>query len=386
MKKNILGVNKSVFLLGIVSFLTDISSEMIFSVFSIFFTLIIGASVALLGVVEGLADFASSSLDYVSGFISDKTGKRKVFASAGYLFSAAAKAILVFSSAISSAAVFRVIERFGKSFRGPPRDAWIASLSDKKTKGYSFGVHKALDKAGAVVGPFCAYLLLNYFGQNIQTFKLLFKVALAPAILAFLLVFLIKEKKAAPAKKESMFRAYKTLGKDFKHYFYTAGIFSIAYFSFGFLLLKAYSVGFQIKDIVLLYALFNIAFVIVSAPIGKIGDRVGRKRIIAAEYVIYLLMCIGFIFAFSKIHVILLFILFGIFYAIDEGQSRAYITDLEKTRKATAIGAYNFATGIIYLPASVIAGLLWKLNSNYAFGFAALASLAAFVFFVARRK
>jgi len=385
MAKKILGVNKNIFFLGIVSFLTDLSSEMIFSVFSIFFTVILGASTVLLGLIEGLSDFAASSLDYISGFISDRTGKRKALATAGYTFSTIAKTILLVPSSVLAASLFRIVERLGKSFRGPPRDSWLASLADKNNKGYSFGVHKALDKAGAILGPLAAYFIIGWMGQTDSTFSMLFMIALIPAIASVLLLNRVKEKKAEPSKKENIFRVYKKLNKRFKHYFYTTAIFSLAYFSFGFLLLKAYMVGFAIKDVVLLYALFNLAFVIVAAPIGKIGDMIGLKKIIAAEYIIYLIICIWFIFASTKIEIIILFILFGIFYAIDESQSKAYITNLEPNRKGTAIGVYNFATGLVYLPASVIAGFLWSINPNYAFLFAGLISTVSFIFFVRKK-
>src|SRR3989344_2367019 len=150
-------INKNIYLLGIVSFLTDVSSEMIFSVFSIFFTVVLGASTALLGLVEGLSDFASSSLDYISGKWSDQTGKRKRFALWGYGFSTVAKLLLVFFNSIFIASLFRVIERWGKSFRGPPRDAWISSFTTESNRGLSFGIHKALDKTGAIIGPLIAY-------------------------------------------------------------------------------------------------------------------------------------------------------------------------------------------------------------------------------------
>jgi len=190
--KKILGVNKNIFLLGLVSFLTDVSSEMIFSVFSIFFTVILGATTVLLGLIEGLADFSASSLDYISGFFSDKTGKRKRFAAAGYLFSTLAKTILIFTSSTLPAATFRVLERLGKSFRGPPRDAWISSLSSKKTKGFSFGFHKTLDKAGAILGPLIAYFILDNWGSSLATFKTLFIIALIPALAS---VILLRKKK-----------------------------------------------------------------------------------------------------------------------------------------------------------------------------------------------
>ena len=384
-EKTILGVHRDIFMLGLVSFLTDLSSEMIFSVFSIFLTVILGASAALLGIIEGMADFAASSLDYVAGFISDRTGKRKTLAILGYAFSTLAKAIIALQSTLFSAASFRVVERLGKSFRGAPRDAWISSMAVQKNAGFSFGVHKAMDKSGAILGPIVAYFILKRLGETAATFHILFLVALVPAVLSVLLLFFIIEKPAQPTKRENLFRAYRTLGPDFKHYLYSSGIFSLAYFSFGFLLLKAYSVGFAIQSVTLLYALYNVSFVIAAPLFGKLGDRVGRRKIIALGYILYLLMCAGFIFASAKWQIVALFIVFGVFYAIDESQSKAYITDMEKTKRGTAIGAYSFFTGLVYLPASIIAGALWNISPSYAFGFAGVTSAAAFVFFVSRR-
>jgi MFS family permease len=384
--KKVFGVNKNIFLLGIVSFLTDLSSELIFSIFSVFVTVILGASVVILGFIEGISDFASCSLDYISGKISDKTGKRKSITIFGYGFSTLAKLILVFQTTILSAFSFRIIERFGKSIRGPPRDAWIASLTNKNNRGYSFGLHKALDKAGAVLGPLIAYFVLLYLGQTASTFSLLFKIALIPAVLSIVLLFFIKSSPIKPQKRESIFSGLKNSKQELKNYFYSSGIFSLAYFSFSFLLLKAYAVGFQIKEVVLLYALFNLAFVIFSAPIGKIGDKIGRRKIISFGYIAYILMSLGFIFATSKLAVISLFILFGVFYSVDEGQSKAYITDLEQKRRATAIGLYNFIVGIVYIFASIIAGYLWNINPNYAFIFAAAITSIALVVFVFKKK
>jgi len=378
-------INRHVIFLGIVSFFTDISSEMIFSVFSVFFIAVLGASTVLLGLVEGLADFSSSSLDYVAGWLSDRTGKRKMLSVFGYGFSTLSKVLLAVSSTIASASAFRVIERLGKSFRGPPRDAWISSMTVRSNRGLSFGIHKALDKAGAIIGPLIAYLILSSLGSALSTFKLLFIIALVPAAIAVLVLFFIKEEKQLPQKV--VFRnPLRGASREFKRYLASGGIFSLAYFSFGFLLLKAYQTGFLIKDVVLLYALFNIAFVAVSMPIGRLGDIIGRKKIIILGYILYSVMCLGFIFASSKIHTIILFAVFGIFYAIDEGQSAAYISDCEKKRRGSAIGFYSFMTGIIYLPASIIAGYLWKINSNYAFIFAAVFSIGALLFFVLRKK
>jgi MFS family permease len=382
MKKRSFKVHSDILKLGIVSFLTDISSEAIFSVFSIFFTVIIGASASLLGIVEGFADFSASSLDYFAGWLSDKSGKRKKLTLVGYGFSTLAKMSLLVASSATALASFRIIERLGKSFRGPPRDAWLAEVADKSNRGYAFGVHNALDKAGAVLGPILAYFLLASLGQKPGTFRFLFVLAVIAAAGAVLILLLIKDRPGIPHQRENIFKAWKTLSREFKLYLIPASIFSLAYFSFGFLLLRAYALGFAIKDVILLYALFNLSFVIFSIPIGRLGDWIGRKYIITLEYFIYIIMALGFVFATQKWQVIILFLLFGVFYSIDEAQSKAFITDLEEDRRATAIGVYNFVTGLIYLPASVIAGILWIFHPTYAFFFAAIIAFAAMSVFI----
>ena len=375
------GVHPDVLKLGLVSFLTDLSSEMIFSVFAIFFTTIAGASAALLGMVEGFADLSASSLNYFAGWLSDRTGKRKVFALTGYGFSTLAKIILLITSSVFGLSVFRVIERLGKGFRGPPRDAWLSAVADKDTRGYSFGVHKALDKSGAVLGPLMAYGLLSWLGDGASTFRFLFWVALVPALLSIVALSRIKDQPGVQHQRENMFETWQILSPEFKRYLVAAGIFSLAYFSFGFLLLRAHSVGFSVKDIVLLYALFNIAFVIAAPLIGKLGDRFGRARMIMLGYLIYLLMSLGFVFATTQWQIIVLFIIYGVFYAIDEAQSKAFIADLELERRASAIGLYNFVTGLIYLPASLIAGALWLMHPASAFLVAACLAFAALTVF-----
>jgi MFS family permease len=380
-----LGVHVDVLKLGLVSLLTDLSSEMIFSVFAIFFTTIAGASASLLGVVEGAADFSACSLDYVAGWLSDRSGKRKFFALAGYGFSTLAKFILLVTSSVVGLAAFRVIERMGKSFRGPPRDAWLAAVADKSARGYSFGVHKALDKSGAVLGPLIAYLLIAHMGDHASTYRTLFLVALAPAVLSVVVLCFIKDQPGTQHHRENMLRTLKALSPDFKRYLVTAGIFSLAYFSFGFLLLRAHSIGFPVKDIVLLYALFNVAFVLSAPLVGRLGDRWGRACVILLGYLTYLLMSVGFAFATTKSQVIVLFVIYGVFYAIDEAQSKAFIADIEPERRAAAIGAYNFLTGLIYVPASLCAGALWARSPSSSFLVAACLSLAAIVAFAILR-
>jgi len=340
----------------------------------------------LLGLVEGFADFSASSLNYLSGWLSDQSGKRKVFALAGYGFSTLAKIILLVTSSVVGLSVFRVIERLGKGFRGPPRDAWLSAVAEKANRGYSFGVHKALDKTGAILGPLVAYGLLRWLGDEASTFRILFWVALVPALLSLVVLSLIKDQPGTKHRRENMADTWKTLSPQFKRYLITASIFSLAYFSFGFLLLRAHSVGFAVKDIVLLYALFNISFVVAAPLVGKLGDRAGRARIIMLGYLIYVLMSLGFCIRNRENgRSSCFFVIYGVFYSIDEAQSKAFIADIELERRASAIGVYNFVTGIIYLPASLIAGALWLVHPASAFILAACLAFFAILAFVTVR-
>ena len=380
-----LGVHPDVLKLGLVSFLTDLSSEMIFSVFAIFFTTVAGASAALLGLIEGLADLSASSLNYYAGWLSDRSGKRKVFALAGYGFSTLAKVILLVSNSVTGLSLFRVIERLGKGFRGPPRDAWLSSVAGTEKRGFAFGVHKALDKSGAVLGPLVAYGLLTWLGDGAETYKVLFWVAMVPAVLGVVALSLVKDQPAPSRIRENLFATFKQFSPAFKRYLVTAGVFSLAYFSFGFSMLRAHSVGFTVTDTVLLYALFNIACVIAAPLIGKLSDRVGRPHMIMLGYATYAVLSLGFAFATEKWHVVVLFLMYGLFYAIDEAQNKAFIADLEVERRASAMGMYNFVTGMIYLPASLIAGALWLLSPATPFLLASGVALLALAIFSVMR-
>lgn len=373
-----------VFALGIVSFLTDVSSETIFAVLPIYFISVVGGSTLVLGIMEGLADFAASSLDLVSGYASDRTGKRKWFAFSGYALSTLAKSLLLLASSVAGVVAFRVIERLGKSVRGAPRDALLAAMAPKEKRGVSFGIHKALDKAGAVIGPLLAYLALAQFGSTPETFYGLFAAALIPAAIATVVLGVFVKDRAVQVRRRLNIReTLATLGPRYRRYLAATAVFSLGYFSFAFLLLKARSVGFEAQDQALLYGLFNLVFTIVSIPIGRLGDRLGRRLIVIASYVIYGCMAAGFLIADSQAAVIILFAVYGVFYAMDEGQAKAYLADLsEDDTRATAIGIYGFVTGLVYLPASLIAGALWAYGPEWTFAFAIGTSVSALALFL----
>ena len=363
--------------LGVVSFLTDVSSEMIFAVFAVFFTTVAGASSALLGLIEGLADFSSSSLNYLAGWLSDRSGRRKWFATAGYAFSTLAKLILLVSSSILGLSVFRVIERLGKGFRGPPRDAWLASLSDKGSRGFAFGAHKALDKTGAVIGPLVAYALLYWLGESASTYATLFLVAFVPAVVSVLVLTRIPDQPGVVHEREGVRRNWQQLTPAFKRFLIPSVVFALAYFSLGFILLKAQDVGFGVAESILLYALFNTTCVITAPWVGWLGDRIGRTRIVLLGYSVYAGLSLWLVFASSRWEIVTVFAVYGLFYAIEESQSKAFIADLEPERCATAVGVYNLVVGVMYLPASLIAGALWAVAPSAAFVTSTLLSIAA---------
>ncbi|WP_395701979.1 MFS transporter [Aquabacterium sp.] len=372
-----LRLHPDVLKLGVVSFLTDVSSEMIFAVFAVFFTTVAGASTALLGWVEGLADFAASSLNYLAGWLSDRSGRRKGFATAGYAFSTLAKLVLLVSSSIVALSVFRVVERLGKGFRGPPRDAWLASLADKESRGFAYGVHKALDKSGAVIGPLLAYGLLSWRGESASTYATLFLVAFVPAVLGVLVLARMPDQPGVVHEREGVRQNWQHLTPAFKRFLLPSAVFGLAYFSLGFILLKAHALGFGIAEVVLLYALFNASCVMAAPWVGRLGDRIGRRRIVLLGYAAYAGINLWLVFASSRWEIGAVFVVYGLFYAIDESQSKAFIADLEPERRATAVGVYNFVVGMMYLPASLIAAAFWAITPSAAFAASALLSVAA---------
>ncbi len=371
--------------LGWVSLLTDISSEMVFSVFAVVFTTVAGASAALLGLIEGLADLSASSLNALSGWLSDRSGRRKAFTLAGYAFSTLAKAMLLLGTAVGTLAAFRVVERLGKGFRGPPRDAWLAAIAGDTARGYAFGVHKALDKAGAVLGPLLAWLLISALGESPATYRTLFWIAFVPAVLALVVLARLDDRPVPPRRDERLVQGWRMLGPGLRRFLAPAGIFALGYYSLGFLLVRAHQLGFGVSGVVLLYALFNAVCVLAAPLAGLLGDRIGRRRIVPLGYALYGLVNLGMLAAAEAWQLVALFVLYGLFYAIEDSQSRAFVVDLEPQRRATAIGVYNLVSGALYLPASLLAGALWTVSPAAAFGVAAgLSALALLAFAIAR--
>ena len=375
-------ISGNVILLGVVSFLTDISSEIIFPILPMFIAAL-GGTGLIIGLIGGLADSISSLLKVFSGYWSDRIGKRLPFVFSGYGLSGVSKILLSFSSVWQHAVIFVSLERVGKGLRTAPRDAIIAE-SSRGQRGKAFGVHRAMDTSGAVIGSGIAFVLVYYLGLNFQT------IIFAAGIIGFFalipLLFL-KEKKKKPVEI-SLKISLKALPKNFRIFLITATIFALGNFTYMFFILKAqaafFDPGMAIAMPILLYAWFNLVYAAFSIPAGIFSDRIGRRKVLASGYVLFAATCTGFMFSDSLILFIIFFALYGITYALIDGNQRAYASDLipEKLR-GTGLGTFHTSIGLAALPASIIAGGLWEyFGSDVTFIYGAGLSIIAAILFV----
>ena len=371
--------------MGIVSFLTDVSSEMIFPILPVFLTTVLGASAAAVGLIEGIADSMSSLLDIFIGYWSDSSGRRKRFVIFGYGFSSISKLGIALATTWPAVLVFRGVERIGKSIRTSPRDAIIAASSSKSTRGKAFGLHRAMDTLGAVAGPAVAYVVLSMLGSTEQGYRTVFYLAIIPAFLAVAAIWLLVREPAKAAaladkekvKKVGFWQKLKLLPKNYLSFLKISCLFSLAYFSFALLIVRASELGVSAQDILLVYILYNLVYMLASVPIGQLSDHLGRKKVIAGSFLLYALICLGFIFAGSLWQIAALFAVYGIFVAADESVNKAYVSDMvDEKQRGIALGAYNSAVGAVYLPASALFGALWAASGAQA-AFAAAAAIAA---------
>ena len=390
--KKVLGVSRNVFFLGWVSFLTDVSSEMILNVLPLFLSNVLGVGTAFIGLIEGLGDSAATILKIASGWFSDRIGKRKGVTTAGYVLSTLAKPFLYVASAGWVVLIIRIAERSGKGIRTSPRDALVADSTSPEEMGKSFGFHRALDTFGAVTGIVgaVAIVLLMQKGDLLlssNTFKMLVVIGMIPAVLSvLLLIFFVHEKRASRPKRAEIGGAATWRGFDrrFKLFLGVIVLFTLGNSADAFLVLRAQNIGFSILHILLLLALFNLVYASVSYPSGVLSDKLGRKRLIVAGWSIYALTYLGFGLAGAWWHVIFLFALYGVYFGLAEGATRAFVADIVPAeRRGAAYGLYHGAVGFALLPASVIAGVLWQVISPAAtFYFGAAMSGAALVGFL----
>jgi MFS family permease len=372
------GVSRNVFLLGLVSLCTDASSEMIYALIPLFLTSVLGAPVAVVGLIEGLAEATASTFKGISGWVSDRVGKRRPLVIAGYGLAAVTKPLLALAVGWPLVLTARVLDRFGKGLRGSPRDALIADSSEEALRGRAFGFHRSTDQAGAVIGPLLALPLLALLHQDLRA---LFVVAFIPAALGVAVLTAVREtgKGAAAGAALPRFRLRDT-DSAFRRFLAVMLLFTIGNSSDMFLILRAQQLGMGTRQIVLLFAAFNAVYVLSAYPAGVLSDRIGRKRVLIAGMAVFALVYAGFGLARAPAAIWPLFAIYGLYQGLTDGTSRAFIVDLvAPEHRATALGVFAMAAGLATFPASVIAGVLWqKLGPSAPFFYgAATAALAA---------
>ncbi len=392
-RRKIFGLHPNVFFLGLVSFFTDASSELTMTILPLFLANVLGVGPAIIGLIEGIAESTATILKVVSGWLSDRLGRRKPLAVLGYGLSTLAKPFLYLAGAWPLVLAVRFTDRLGKGIRTSPRDALVADSSSEADRGKSFGFHRALDSLGAVLGLAVAAAIV-YQGQRgaleltRDTYQKLVPVGVVPAVVAVLLLLLfVREVRGAQNHQKPLERAASpppgsttALGGRFKVFLAITMVFTLGNSSDAFLILRAQNLGISTFNILLLLVMFNLVNALVSLPAGVISDRWGRKVIIISGWAVYGLIYLGFALVQAPGQVAWLFALYGVYHGAVEGVSRAYVADMvPEERRGTAYGLYHGAVGVTVLPASLIAGWLWQTVDPSAPFFlgAALALLAA---------
>jgi MFS family permease len=359
---------RNIVALGVVSFLTDISSEMTLTLLPLFLADTLGTKVAIIGLIEGIAESTATLLKLVSGWISDRLRRRKALAVLGYGLSAFSKPFLYLANAWGPVLGIRFADRVGKGLRTAPRDALVADSAGENGQGRAFGLHRALDTAGAVWGTGIAAIVIFLSQQgaeilNRATYQRLVLVGIVPGLLA-VLVLLLLVREARPRASTASLPRLSLRGYDRRFYIFLAAVvlFTLGNSSDAFLLLRARNLGLSAVQVALMVFAFNGLYSLLSMPLGALSDRVGRRRVILLGWGIYGLIYLGFALARVGWQVALLYILYGLYYAAFEGTSRALVADTvpDSARRGTAYGLYHFAVGVTAVPASLLAGLLWQ--------------------------
>lgn len=381
-------MHKNIIILGLVSLFTDISSEMIYPLVPLYLTAVMGASPAVIGIIEGVAESLASLLKIVSGSISDRLGKRKPLTIIGYGLSGASKLLFIMATNWTGILAARASDRFGKGIRTAPRDALIAESSNSESRGKSFGLHKAMDTAGAVVGIVLAYWLFTHYQGD---YLIVFWLSVIPAVIGILFLFTVHDiAKSSPVNSEQIRFSWKNLDRRLQYFLAISFLFNLGNSSNQFLLVKAGYAGFSPQAVILLYLLMNITYFLISYPAGRLSDRIGRRVVLVFGYLLYGLVYMGFALAVNAVSVILLFGIYGLYTGLTQGVEKAFLADVaSKHQRASIYGLHALVVGVTLLPASVIAGLLWDVygaDAPFWFGgFTGIVSAAAIWLGIAKR-
>jgi MFS family permease len=372
---------RNVIILSIVSFLNDLSSEMIMPILPMFLESL-GANGKIVGLVGGIRDGISGLLKVLCGYWSDKTGKRKIFVYAGYGISSVFKLLLGLSKTAGPAVVFSSMERVGKGLRTAARDAIIADSVDPNQRGKSFGIHRGMDSAGAVLGAGVAFLFLQFTGLDFGSIIIISAVI----GLASLVPLRFVTEPETPRQNAKLKLSFKILPGSLKLFIFVAFIFALGNFSYMFFVLRAqhlFEGSWRTTAPILLYVLFNIFQSALAVPLGLLSDKIGRQKVLIFGFGLFAVVSFGFAFCDSLLFYIILFALYGVVFAAVEGGERALVSDLAGAdSRATALGTYSTVTGLAALPAGIVAGFLWDKSPVYTFIFGGVMAITAIVVFV----
>ncbi|MCX7879490.1 MAG: MFS transporter [Ignavibacteria bacterium] len=381
-------INKKILILALISFFTDVASEMLYPILPLFLKSI-GFSILVIGILESIAEAISGLSKGYFGALSDKLGSRVLFVRLGYFLSSIAKPLIGLFPLPMFVFFFRTIDRFGKGIRTAPRDALLSDESQYEHKGKVFGFHRAFDTLGAVVGPSLTILLLTYF---IADYRTIFLLSVVPGVIVLLLCFTLKEqKKEKKAYSTSTIRTnvsaflkyYQSSSKKYKEITFPLLFFTLFKSSEFFLLLKLDEYGISSANIVFFYILLNVSYAIFSFPAGRLADKVGFKKVISFGLLSFSCAYLSINLSNDTYWLAIVFIIYGIFSASYEGMVKAYITNrVPHSETATALGTFSAFTSVISLLSSSLTGTLWSiLGSTCALLFSAFAGLITFVYF-----
>jgi MFS family permease len=357
---------RNVWAVSLTSFLMDISSEMVINILPLFLSNVLGVKTNIIGIIEGVAETTSSLLKMFSGWFSDKIGGRKWLAVAGYGISAISKPFFYFANTWGWVAGARWGDRLGKGIRTAPRDALVADSIQEEQRGLAFGFHRAADTAGAMLGLIIA-LIVTWLLQreaillSEKTFRTIVIISILPAALAVLALAIGVKETVKKNQHQLPKFAFKSLGKPFMTFMIIVAIFDLGNSSDAFLVLRAQERGLGILGILGMLISFNLIYTLISTPAGALSDKIGRRKIIIIGWLVYAAIYLGFALAKTGVHVWLLYIVYGFYYGMAYGTSKALVADLvPEALRGTAYGTYNGVLGILDLPASIIAGVLWQ--------------------------
>ena len=357
---------RNVWAVGFTSFFMDISSEMVINILPLFLANVLGVQTNIIGLIEGIAEATASILKLFSGWLSDKMGGRKWIAVVGYGVSALSKPFFYFASSWELIAGVRWSDRVGKGIRTAPRDALVADSVTPEIRGLAFGVHRAMDTAGAMVGIIIAVVVVwlaqkNALDLTKSTFQTVVLISLLPAFLAVLSLIVGAKDVPVKGQRNAPKISFQNMGRPFIIFLVIVSVFTLGNSSDAFLVLRAQNLGITVTGILIMLVMFNLIYSLISTPAGSLSDRIGRRRLIVGGWLVYAVIYLGFALAQSAWQIWALYVAYGLYYGMAYGTANALVADLvPDNMRGTAYGTYNATIGILAFPASLIAGFLWQ--------------------------